>query len=174
MNAIILYQSKYGATAKYARWLSEMLQCDIIETQKTRINALEKYDTVVLGGGIYAGGILGISFLKKNYEKLKAKKIAVFAVGASPYDEKAMTALKERFFKNELAAIPLFYCRGAWNEDAMSFKDKALCGMLKKVVSKKNPAEYEPWETALMAAIGTNCDWTDKGNLTPIAEYLNE
>ncbi|SDK11600.1 flavodoxin domain-containing protein [Natronincola ferrireducens] len=171
-STIVIYQSKYGATKKYAEWLVEELSCDLIETKKATIQQIEKYDTVILGGGIYATGIAGISFLKKHQERLKGKKIIVFAVGASPYDKKAMAVLKERNFKTGLAHIPCFYCRGAWNEEIMSWKDRTLCNMLKKVVEKKDPATYEPWEAALMEAIGSKCDWTKKENLKPIIEFI--
>lgn len=171
-NVVVIYQSKYGATKKYAEWIAEELSCDLVETKKAAIGQIEKYDVIILGGGIYAAGIAGISFLKKHYNRLKDKKIIVFAVGASPCDEKAMTALKERNLKNELAHIPLFYCRGAWNEDIMSWKDRTLCNMLKKAVAKKDPAAYEPWETALMQAIGSNFDWTDKKHIKQIIEYV--
>lgn len=169
---VVIYQSKYGATKKYAEWLSEELSCDLIEGKKAEIDQIEKYDIVILGGGIYATGIAGISFLKKYYQKLKNKKIIVFAVGASPYDEKAMKALKERNFTEESSQIPLFYCRGAWNEETMSWKDRTLCSLLKKAVSKKDSATYEPWEKALMQTIGSNMDWTDKENIKQIIEYV--
>ncbi len=173
-NTIIIYSSKYGATKKYACWLSEELNCDLLETKKATIDKVEKYNIIIFGGGIYASGILGISFLKKYYERLKNKKIVAFAVGASPYDEKAIEALRKHNFKDELAGIPCFYCRGAWNEAGMSWKDRMLCGMLKKVVAKKNPEDYEPWEAALMQAIGSNHDWTDKDNLKPIIELIRK
>lgn len=169
---VVIYQSKYGATKKYAEWLTEELLCDLIETKKATIEQIEKYDVIILGGGIYATGIAGISFLKKHYERLKNKKIIVFAVGASPYDEKAMAALKERNFKMEFSHIPFFYCRGAWNEEIMSWKDRTLCNLLKKTVAKKDPDTYEPWETALMQAIGSNFDWTDKENIKQIVECV--
>lgn len=171
-SIVVMYQSKYGSTKKYAEWLREELSCDIIETKKASIEQIGKYDAVILGGGIYASGIAGISFLKKHYEILKDKKLIVFAVGASPYDEKAMAALKERNFKMELSNIPCFYLRGAWNEDIMSWKDRTLCNMLKKVVGKKDPSTYEPWEAALMEAIGSSHDWTDKKNIKQIVDYV--
>ena len=108
----MLYQSKYGATRKYAQWLAEELACDLIETKKARIEKVESYDVVILGGGVYASGILGFSFLKKHFSRLKNKKLAVFAVGASPYDEKVIDAFRAHNFKGELARIPLYYCRG--------------------------------------------------------------
>lgn len=171
-NIIVLYKSKYGATKKYAEWLSNEFNCELAEIKNVEINKVEKYRTIILGGGIYASGIAGLSFIKKNYKVLKDKKLVVFAVGASPFNEITMNALKSHNFKNEIADIPCFYCRGAWNEDAMTFKDKMLCDILKKAVSKKDPSVYEPWEVALMEAMGSNFDWTDKENLTPILEYV--
>lgn len=43
---------------------------------------------------MYASGIAGLQFLKKNINQLANKKIAVFAVGASPYDEKAIVQIR--------------------------------------------------------------------------------
>jgi len=171
-NTVVLYQSKYGTTKKYAEWLAEELSCDLIETKKASIEQIQKYDVIILGGGVYASGILGFSFLKKHYNRLKNKKVIVFAVGASPYDEKAFRAFREHNFKDELSSIPLFYCRGAWNEEIMSWKDKILCNLLKKAVTKKDPANYEPWEAALMQSVGRSSDWTDKKNIKEIVEYV--
>jgi menaquinone-dependent protoporphyrinogen IX oxidase len=174
MNKIIvLYQSKYGATKKYADWLKEELACDLLETKKASIEIVDKYDVIILGGGLYASGIAGLSFLKKYYNKLKDRKIIVFAVGASPYDEKAFNAVKEHNLKGELANIPLVYLRGAWNEEKMTFIDRTLCNMLKKSVAKKDQSKLEPWEKALLEAAGKSCDWTDKKYLEPIINLIS-
>jgi menaquinone-dependent protoporphyrinogen IX oxidase len=169
---VVIYQSKYGATEKYAEWLAGELSGDLIQTRKATIEQVEKYDAVILGGGIYATGIAGISFLKKHYERLRNKRVIVFAVGASPYDEEAIVVLKERNLKAELSHIPCFYCRGAWNEEIMSWKDRILCNLLKRVVARKDPDSYQPWEAALVQASGSNHDWTDKKYLEPIIEYV--
>ncbi len=174
MDGIILYQSKYGATKKYAEWLSENTGFQCVETKKADIREIAKYDTIVLGGGVYASGIAGLSFLKKNIEKLKGKKVIVFCCGASPYEEKAFQEIKSRNMKGALADIPLFYCRGAFDMERMSFIDRALCNMLRKSVAKKNPADYEPWEKALMAVEKGKSDWTDKKYIEPIIECIRQ
>lgn len=172
MNGVILYQSKYGATKRYADWLSEETGFKCIETKKADINEIITYDTIILGGAIYASGIAGLSFLKKNIRKLAGKKIVVFCCGASPYEEKAIQQIREHNMKGDLSDIPLFYCRGAWDLDAMSFKDRTLCKLLRKSVEKKDPSEYELWEKALMEAGDDKCDWTDKKYLDPILECI--
>lgn len=173
MNGVILYQSKYGATKKYADWLSEKTGFCCIETKKAKADKIADYDVIVLGGGIYASGIAGISFLKKNIDALKGKKIVVFCCGASPYEEKAFQEIVRYNMKDKLSSVPCFYCRGAWDMDSMTFKDRTLCNMLRKVVSKKDPDEYEIWEKALMAADDKKCDWTDKEYLNPILDFIN-
>lgn len=173
-KGMILYQSKYGATRKYAQWLREETGFEWMETKSANIRQLAKYDTIILGGGVYASGIAGLSFLKKNIDSLAGKRILVFCVGASPYDESAIAQIRELHFKDKLDKVPLVYCRGAWNEDIMTFRDKTLCKMLQKAVAKKDPATYEVWEKALMCAIGQKCDWTDKKYLEPILESLKK
>ncbi len=171
-NGIIMYQSKYGATAKYARWLREMTGFGCVETKKASLDEVMRHESIILCGGIYASGIAGLSFLKKNIGRLGGKKIAVFCVGASPYDEKAFREIKEHNLQGELAGIPLFYGRGAWDESRMTFIDRNLCRLLQKSVAKKDPSTYEPWMKALMCAAGQSSDWTDRKYLVPLAEYF--
>lgn len=174
MNGIILYQSKYGATKKYADWISEETGFSCVETKKAVINDILNYDIIIFGGGLYASGIAGLSFLKKNIKQLSNKKLIVFCCGASPYEENAFQQIRSHNMKGTLSDIPVFYCRGAWDMDTMSFRDRTLCNLLRKAVAKKAPADYEIWERALMAAEDKKCDWTDKKYIEPIIECINQ
>ncbi|MCI9532264.1 MAG: flavodoxin [Lachnospiraceae bacterium] len=173
-KGMIVYQSKYGATRKYAKWLQSMTNFRCIEISEAAVSEVVQYGTIVLCGGIYASGIAGLSFLKKNIGRLENKKLAIFCVGASPYDESAFAEIKAHNLTGKLKDIPLFYGRGAWNESKMKFMDRALCKMLQKSVAKKDPSTYEPWMKALMCAVGQDCDWTDQEYLIPLMEYLEE
>ncbi len=174
MNGIILYRSKYGAAKKYAEWISEETGFECIETGNADIKKVAGYDTIILGGGIYAMGIAGLSYLKKNIGKLSGKKIIVFCCGASPYEEEAVKQLVSYNMKDVLSGIPCFYCRGSWDMDKMSFKDRTLCNMLRKAVAKKDPNKLEVWEKALMEAGESKCDWTDKKYIEPIIESIRK
>ena len=172
MKGIILYLSKYGATKRYADWLAQETGVDCMETSKANIDDIKNYDAIILGGGIYASGIAGIGFLIKNMNILQGKKVVVFCDGASPYEEDAFRQIVEHNMTGVLMDVPCFYCRGAWNMDAMSFADKTLCKMLQKAVGRKNPDDYEAWEKALMEAGDKTCDWTDKTYIEPILEAI--
>ena len=102
-KGIILFKSKYGATKKYVHWLAEKTGYDCLETSKADRLVVKQYENIILCGGVYASGIAGLSFLRKNYKELKDKKIAVFCVGASPFDEKA--------FEEELESLAFFQAK---------------------------------------------------------------
>ncbi len=174
MNGIILYQSKYGATKKYAKWLSEETGFPCTEIKQAKISDVQRYDAIILGGGIYASGIAGLSFLKKHINHLQGKQILVFCVGASPYDDRAYQEIVSHNMRDRLSDIPCFYCRGAWDMEAMNMVDRNLCKMLRKAVAKKDPKDYEPWEQVLMAAGDEKCDWTDKKYIEPILAELKK
>ena len=112
-----------------------------------------QYDAVVFAGAIYASGISGLKVLRSKWPLLKQKRVAVFCVGASPYDEKAIREVKQNNLKDELKDIPMFYGRGAWDESAMTFKDRTLCKLLQKMISGKSEAECEPWMKAFAVSI---------------------
>ena len=111
--------------------------------------------------------------LKKQLAHLSPQKIVIFCVGASPYDEQALAAIKEHNMDGPLKDLPLFYCRGGWDMPAMSFIDRNLCKMLKKATAKKDPSSYEPWERALMEAGEGKCDWSDQAYLKPILDEID-
>lgn len=173
MNGVILYQSKYGATRKYAQWLFAATNFDLLEMKQAKGKDLSRYEVIVFGGGIYASGIAGLNALKKQLAHLSPQKVVIFCVGASPYDEQALAAIKEHNMDGPLKDLPLFYCRGGWDMPAMSFIDRNLCKMLKKATAKKDPSSYEPWERALMEAGEGKCDWSDQAYLKPILDEID-
>ena len=174
MNGIIVYKSKYGATKKYADWIAERTGFTCVRLEDTDVKKLMEYDVIIFGGGIYASGIAGLPFLKKNIMKLREKRIIVFCCGASPFEKGAFDAIVERNFKDDLEGLPCYYCRGVFDMPGMTFKDRTLCKMLRKAVSKKDPNEYEVWEKGLMEARDDErADWTDISYIDPIVEEVS-
>ena len=173
-NILIIYKSKYGAAREYAQLLGKALATVPVSIDQAKSQMITSADIIILCGGIYAASIAGLSFLKKNAALLSGKKTAVFAVGASPYDQKTLEELKKRHLSGALDGVPLFYGRGAWNEEIMTAKDKFLCSMLMKVVSKKPAEQCEPWELALKEAMGKKCSRVDEKYLEPLYKYIHK
>ena len=174
MKGVILYTSKYGSAKKYAQWLSDATGFDVLETKKAGISELSGYDTVIFGGGVYAGSIAGLGFLKKNIGALKDKRLAIYCCGAAPFDEELFSQLKAHSLKGGLEDIPCFYCRGAFDLKSLSFGDKTICKLLIKAVSKKAPDELTVLEKALLEAKDEPFDRADKKYLEPMIGFINK
>ena len=86
MNKIVvMYQSKYGATKKYAEWLSKELSCDVIETKKAKVEDILAYDTIVLGGGTLCK-MLKKAVAKKKPSEYEPWESALMEVIGSNHD----------------------------------------------------------------------------------------
>lgn len=50
----VVYQSKYGSTEKYAKWIAETLACNLFDRETVTLDELRSYDTIIYGGGLLA------------------------------------------------------------------------------------------------------------------------
>lgn len=171
-NIVVLYQSKYGATKKYAQWIGQKLGCDVMETKSASIGDVKNYDTIILGGGVYANGINGISFLTGNINELKNKKIIVFGVGATPCNDNYINKIRDHNLKDKLEGVPFVYCRGEWNEEVFTFKDKLLIGMFKKMLGKKDKSSMPAYEVEMIESLNEKQDWTDEKYIEQIIQLI--
>lgn len=173
MNKIlVLYKSKYGAALHYANLMKESIPCDIFEIDQYKFDTLRQYRCIIATGGVYAGHVSCMKSIRKHLSALTGQSLILFAVGASPYDEENLEAIRKQNLKHLPFEVPLFYGRGIYDERIMNFKDRTLCRLLKKSLEKKDPKTFEPWMEALWEAAGKSCDWTDPSYLDPLFKYV--
>ena len=139
MKTIVAYKSKSGYTKKYAQWIGEELGCDIKDNPE--LSDIWRYDTIIYGGGMYAGGFNGGKLITKNLDKLKGKRIALFAVGSNPGREHEMKVFWDRVLTAEQRKyIGCFYLRGGFDSYALTYnslKKPEIHGILKRVINWK-------------------------------------
>jgi menaquinone-dependent protoporphyrinogen IX oxidase len=166
--------SKTGFTKKYAEWLSEELSADLFESWDVDIHRLKEYDTIIYGGGLYAGGIQGLKLIKNNLNQLKDKKIIVFGTGATPIKEETILEVKNHNFTSEQQQQIQFYLlRGGFNYDKLKALDKFFIGLLKRMLKRKEKKNtLTPDNKGMLAAIDTPVDFTRKNQIAPIVEYV--
>ena len=56
---IVVYISIYGSTKTYAEWIAQALNARLARAKEVKPGSLSDYDTVIYGGGLYAGTIAG-------------------------------------------------------------------------------------------------------------------
>lgn len=170
-NCLIIYNSKYGATKKYADALSRELNAPAVTTKEA--NNLESYDTLIFGGGLYAGGVSGIKLLTKNFEKLKDKNIIVFTVGLSDPNQTDYTKLKDLLFTKEMQdKIKFFHLRGGMDYKNLSFIHNQMMKMMYKQTLKKENKDDQ--DNLLIKTYGGNIDFFDENSISPILEIVNK
>lgn len=173
MNSIVIYKSKYGSTESYAKWIADELGCEAVDAKNIKINDLEKYDTIVYGGGLYAEMIAGITIISKNLDKLKDKKIAVFTTGLTPLDcrEYYDKMVVSKNFKDGLPQnVKIFNFMGKMILEELTPVHKAAIVTLKKIMSaKKNPTEMEK---LLIDLCDNSGDFSDKNAIKELVEYI--
>ena len=176
MKILITYKSFYGSSKQYALWLSEELSCPAISLEKVSKKELADYDLVIHGGGLYAGGISGIGFYKKNIDFLRKNNtnLVVFATGASPYNRKTLREIKVRNFAKELQGIPYFYCEGNYDYKAMNFVHKSMMKMMNKMLTKKIKESEKPnsMDEEFLNLIFSHFERCDKKWISQITDYI--
>ena len=173
MDTIVVYKTKYGSTKNYAEWIGEELNCRVADAKDITIDELEKYDTIVYGGGLYAEVINGVYLITKNMDKLKSKKIAVYTTGITPLDCRDYydKYVVEKNFKNGLPEeIKLFNFTGKMVLDELSVVHRTALKSLKKIMlAKKNPT---PMEKLLVDLCDADGDFSDRRQIYDLVDYI--
>ena len=147
MKTIVIYKSRYGSTETYARHIAKELGCEVFDTKKIKVGDLLDYDTIILGGGLYAETIAGVNIITKNFEKLKDKKLIIFTTGLTPLDCREYydkMVIEKNFKLHMLEKIKIFNFTGKMIIEELSLPHKAAIKALKKLMSnKETPTEME-------------------------------
>lgn len=174
---VVIYESKYGRTKKYAQWLAESLEADLFEKNKFNVNLFSKYDTIIYGGGLYAGGISGANLIKKAFDTIKDKKLIIFSCGlADPNEASNIEGINKginRIFSSEQKEqIKFFYLRGGIDYKELGIVHKIMMHMLKRMLKNK-PLEILTEENKqFLETYGKKVEFVDKETIMPIVDHV--
>ncbi|BEP28054.1 flavodoxin domain-containing protein [Helicovermis profundi] len=172
MKTIVVYKSKSNFVKNYADWIAKNLSADIFEASTVTSDKLLEYDTIIYGGGLYAGRINGVKLIKKNIHDLKGKNIVVFFSGASSPNEKAINEVKNNNFDEEMQKnIRFFYLRGGFDYNKLKSFDKLLMNMLKFTLKRKKNLSAD--DRGMLSAYDNPVDFTKEKNIDELISYVN-
>ena len=175
-RTVVIYKGKYGATEQYAKWIAEELQCDMVDADQFLRRDFEKYDNIIYGGALQAGGIKGFDLIKKNRMKLLTKKVVIFAVGLNTDNKDNRIQVREiNFDKMELAGMTLYYCKGAFDPARVKGMDKAIIGLTLKMLKNKPEEVWTADERQIYQDMTEGANYVDRKYIEPIvAEFKTE
>lgn len=157
----IVYTSNAGSTERYAKMLSEKLECKAQELSKSENDGEE----VIYLGWVMAGDIQGLSQAREKFGELKA----VVAVGMMPSDE----SKKEVSEKNKITE-PFFYLPGEFNLKNLKGMYKIMMNMMLKMMKAKVKDSDDPTDQKALELFEKGFDGVKAENLDPIVEALSE
>ena len=113
MKSVIVYSSvHHGNTAKVARTMADVLGAVLVKTGETPPQALDVYDLIGFGSGIYFGAHhKELLALVESLPPMKGKKAFIFSTsgrGGPRYHRR----LKEKLLAKDFLVIGEFSCKG--------------------------------------------------------------
>ena len=167
----VLYGSHYGHTQKYAEAIARALGCEAFPANKHKEANIEGCDTVVFGGGLYAGGIAGWSKVSPYCAKAQGQRWVLFTCGlADPALEKTQKESREIFERRLPEALrgrlPVFCLRGGMDYAALGLKHRAMMAMLAQYLRRQK--ERSAQDEQLLATYGKRIEFFDEATIEPV------
>ncbi|MCK5698991.1 MAG: flavodoxin, partial [Candidatus Aenigmarchaeota archaeon] len=135
------------------------------------IDKLQKYDTIIYGGSLHAGGISGVNIIKNNLNELRDKNIIIFTTGASPPKESTISEIRHSNFSvDEQKQIRFYYFRGGFDFNKLNLINKILMTLFKWITQLKRDKTSD--EKGMLAAYSKPVDFTKKENIKYLLEYV--
>lgn len=168
-RTVVIYKSKHGSTKQYAEWIGEELDCPVIAEKEFSKKDFEKYDNIIFGGCVQAGGIMGFDLIKKNMRRLEDKKIVTFAVGLNVMQKETRMQLREiNFDKKRVERMTCFYCPGAYKPEEIKGIDAGIMKMMVSMLESKGDLEMTEDDKKLLDAVKNGANYVDRKYIEPI------
>lgn len=166
-KTVIIYRSKTGFSRRYAQWLAEDLQCQAVDYRERNRLRLPEYGTIILAGGLYAGQMAGLGWLKKQLPGLAGRRIAALAVGCAPAATPDLPESMDKLF-GSTPQIKGFYCQGGLDYEHMGAVDRTMMAALRMMLkAQKNQQE-------MLDGISRSFDGTKREYLEPAVRWARE
>ena len=174
MSNIIIYGSHYGTTKQYAEELSKRTNIEAISYQS--VKEINNYDNIIYLGGLYAGGVLGLSKTIKKLNNISSKKIIIATVGLSnPTDEinknNIRNNIKSQIPKEIFEKAKIFHLRGGIDYSKLNFAHKTMMKLLYNAVKNLPKEKLTAEDRAMIETYNKKVNFIDFSSLD---EIINE
>ncbi|HIS19032.1 MAG TPA: hypothetical protein IAC02_10550 [Candidatus Coprovivens excrementavium] len=174
MSNIIIYGSHYGTTKQYAEELSKRTNIEAISFEN--VKEINDYNNIIYLGGLYAGGVLGLSKTIKKMNTISNKKIIIVTVGLSdPIDEvnkkNIRDNIKRQIPKEFFEKTKIFHLRGGIDYSRLNFVHKTMMKLLYNSVKNLPEEKQTAEDKAMIETYNKKVNFVDFSSLD---EIINE
>ena len=170
-DTILIYNSSNGATEKYAEWIAEALDCDVMKYSRAKLGYASMYKNIVFGSWIRGGEITRFNMLRANLSNfgIDNNNLIVFATGIIEPTDEYRTFVKGLNGCKHLPDDCFYMLPGKYNSKDCKSADKiALKAMGEKIFVpvRDDQVQKERFENGY--------DGIDHGAILPILEKVRE
>lgn len=175
MSNILIYGSHYGTTKQYAKELSRRTNIEAISFKN--VKEINDYDNIIYLGGLYAGGVLGMSKTIKKLNNTVNKKIIIVTVGLSdPMDEvnknNIRNNIKKQVSKEIFEKAKIFHLRGGIDYSKLNFKHKTMMKLLYNAVKNLPKEKQTAEDRAMIETYNQKVNFVDFSSLDKIINEI--
>lgn len=172
MKTLVVYSSQTGFTKRYAEWISQETDAELLtfnEAKKKKAEYFDSFDAIVYGGWAKAGKIVNSNWFLNKSKNWKSKCLVLFCVGASPIDSPDLELAMSKMLSNEEKKyIKLFYCPGGLDYSKMHLLSKVMMkGFSAALKRSKDIKKREQGET-----VSHSYNISDKKYIQPMLDYM--
>lgn len=175
MSSVIIYGSHYGTAKQYAQELSRRINTEAVSFEK--VKEISDYDNIIYLGGLYAGGVLGMSKTMKKLNNISGKKIIIATVGLSdPTDEinknNIRNNIKRQLHKEIFEKAKIFHLRGGIDYSKLKFAHKTMMKLLYNAVKNLPEEKQTAEDRAMIETYNKRVDFIDFSGLDGIIDEI--
>ena len=177
MNSIIIYGSQYGSTRRYAEKLSELTSIPAVSFKESP--HISGQDTIIYMGGLYAGGVLGLSKTLRSISPQEIRRLFIVTVGLSDPSKPETTENVHKSLQKQLSSelfqhAKLFHLRGAMDNGELHLGHRTAMALLYQSLRRMPSEKWTEEDRALMDTYGKQVDFVDFEALEPVIRELNK
>ncbi|MCR5099651.1 MAG: flavodoxin domain-containing protein [Lachnospiraceae bacterium] len=176
MKTLIIYTSQTGFTKRYAEWIADRLNGDLLDlkdAQRKTDEYFEEYGVICYGGWAMAGSLVKAKWFLGKAVNWQDKRLAMFCVGGSPNDNPDVDIfLQDALSEEQKKYIKVFYCQGGFNYERMKAPSKLAMKMFVSALRNKKDATEK--EKIMAEKMASSYDISDIKFIEPIVSYLGE
>ena len=170
----VVYSTKSGHTKKYADWLKEDVDADVISVDSFNITKMLSYKLIIFACGVYGDKLAIMDFIKKNLTSVPLQKVMVMAVSWYTNDspEATQKLINENFPEQLKNTVPLFVINSGIDKKTINAMDKAKLLAAQNAINRKDGRSSD--DINALAIIKGFADQTSKDNLASIKNAIDE
>lgn len=174
-KSIIIYGTNYGTTEKYAQELAKRTGIQAVSYKQVEMT--QDREVVIYFGGLYAGGVKGLTETLPAICRTACKRLIIVTVGlADVEDEENISNIRKSLLRQLPSEVyekaELYHLRGGIDYSRLNFKHKTMMKLLytkaKNLPEEKQNAEVK----AMIETYGKKVDFVDFKKLEVIEQTL--